>query len=204
VTIAGEVSTEPPDDDQVARRPFGLGLVVLGTIGLLAAFMLTVDKFRLLEDPTFTPACDINPVLSCGSVMVTDQASAFGFPNPLLGLIGFSVAVTIGVVLATGTRLPVWVMTGLAAGSVAGLVFIHWLAFQSLYRINALCPWCMVVWSVTIPIAVWSVLVALRLSADSGVARALWSVRYLLVLFWYLVILVLILVRFWDFWSTRL
>jgi uncharacterized membrane protein len=203
VTIAGEVSTEPPDD-QVARRPFGLGLAVLGTIGLLAAFMLTVDKFRLLEDPTFTPACDINPVLSCGSVMVTDQASAFGFPNPLLGLIGFSVAVTIGVVLATGTRLPVWVMTGLAAGSVAGLVFIHWLAFQSLYRINALCPWCMVVWSVTIPIAVWSVLVALRLSANSGVVRALWSVRYLLVLFWYLVILVLILVRFWDFWSTRL
>lgn len=190
--------------DRVPLRSFGAGLVVLGTIGLLAAFTLTVDKFRLLEDPTFHPSCDLNPVLSCGSVMVTDQASAFGFPNPLLGLIGFSVVITIGAVLATGTRLPTWMMTGLAVGACAGLVFIHWLAFQSLYRINALCPWCMVVWSVTIPIAVWSVLVALRLVTDHVVVRALWSVRYLIVVFWYLLIAVLILVRFWDYWSTQL
>lgn len=195
------------DDDLDGAVPllgFGVGLVVLGVIGLLAAFTLTVDKFRLLEDPSFVPSCDLNPILSCGSVMVTDQASAFGFPNPLLGLIGFSVVITIGAVLSTGTRVPTWMMSGLAVGAGGGLVFIHWLAFQSLYRINALCPWCMVVWSVTIPIAVWSVLIALRLSTEGQVVRALWSVRFLIVLFWYLAIAVLILIRFWDYWSTHL
>lgn len=201
--------TEPYDDDAgrpVPLRPFGVGLVVLGGIGLLAAFTLVVDKVRLLEDPAYTPSCNFNPVLSCGSVMRTDQASVFGFPNPLLGLVGFSVVVTVGFVLATGTRVPGRLLTGLAGGAALGLAFVHWLAFQSLYRINALCPWCLVVWAVTIPIAVWSVLVALRLDLPDGrgrrVAEAVWSVRYLVVLAWYLLAVVLALVRFWDYWST--
>ncbi|WP_341925384.1 vitamin K epoxide reductase family protein [Nocardioides psychrotolerans] len=191
-----------PRADAVPTRGFGLGLAVLGAIGLAAAFALTVDKIRLLEDPTFKPSCDLNPVLSCGSVMVTDQASAFGFPNSLLGLVGFSVVVTVGVLLASGARLPSWVLVGLAGGASLGLALVHWLAFQSLYRIGALCPWCLVVWSVTIPIAVWSVLVALRTTTRSRVVDALWSVRYLLVLGWYLLVVVLALVRFWDYWST--
>lgn len=197
-----------PTEQEVPLRPFGRGLVVLAGIGLLAAFALTVDKFRILEDPTYTPMCNVNPVLSCGSIMQTDQASAFGFPNPLLGLVGFSVVLTVGVLLAGGVRVPTWVLTGLAAGAVLGLVFVHWLAFQSLYRINALCPWCLAVWSVTIPVAVWSVLVALRAGLPDGTARrvveVVWSVRYLVVLGWYLVVVVLALVRFWDYWRTLL
>ncbi len=185
-------------------RSFGVGLATLGAIGLAAAFALTVDKIRLLEDPTFEPACDLNPVLSCGSVMVTDQASVFGFANSLLGLIGFSVVLTLGVLVASGTRLHLWVLTGLAGGSALGLALVHWLAFQSLYRIGALCPWCLVVWAVTIPIAVWSVLLAARAHTRSRTVEALWSVRYLVVLGWYLLVVVLALVRFWDYWSTLL
>ena len=33
-------------------------------------------------------------------------------------------------------------------------MFVHWLIFQSLYRIGALCPYCMVVWAVTISLLV--------------------------------------------------
>lgn len=190
--------------DVVPTRAYGVGLTVLGATGLAAAFALTVDKIRLLEDPTFKPSCDLNPVLSCGSVIVTDQASVFGFPNPLMGVVGFSVVVTLGVLLATGTRLPSWVMAGLAVGATLGLGFVHWLAFQSLYRIGALCPWCLVVWAVTIPIAVWSVLLALRTRTDSRLVELLWSVRYLIVLAWYLLVVVLALVRFWDYWRTLL
>lgn len=192
------------DDSPLVTRSFGFGLLVLGAVGLYAAFALAWDKVKLLEDPSFVPGCDLNPVLSCGSVMVTDQAEAFGFPNPFLGLIGFSVVVTIGTVIASGAALPRRLLAGLALGSLAGLVLIHWLAFQSLYRIGALCPWCLVVWSVTIPTAVWSVLVAGRAYSDSGLLRGLWSVRYLVVVFWYLAIGVLILVRFWDYWRTLL
>jgi uncharacterized membrane protein len=166
--------------------------------------MLTVDKFHLLEDPSFVPSCNLSPILSCGSVMVTDQASVFGFPNPLLGLVGFTVVVVLGVLLTLRTPLPNVVHVGLAVGSVAGLAFVHWLAFQSLYRIGALCPWCMVVWAVTIPLAVWSVLTAARAITVKRPVEMAWSVRYLIVLFWYLAFVVLILIRFWDYWRTLL
>ncbi len=193
---------EGVDDAPVVTKAFGLGLFGLGAIGLYAAFALAWDKVKLLEDPSFVPGCDLNPVLSCGSVMVTDQAEVFGFPNPFMGLIGFSVVVTLGAVVAAGLVPDRRLLAGLALGAVGGLALVHWLAFQSLYRIGALCPWCMVVWSVTIPTAVWSVLVAGRSYSESGLLRGLWGVRYLVVLFWYLAIAVLILIRFWDYWQT--
>ncbi len=195
---------DPVVDRGEDLRPYGRGLAVLGSVGLGAAFALTVDKIRLLEDPAFVPGCDLNPVLSCGSVMRTDQAEVFGFPNPLLGLVGFGVVVTVGVLLATGSRPARGVLAGLALGGLAGAGFVHWLAFQSLYRIGALCPWCLVVWTVTIPVMVWSVLVAWRTIRPSRAAERLWSVRYLIVAAWYLTVVVLALVRFWSYWRTLL
>lgn len=186
----------------VPSRAWGVGLVALGLVGLVSALVITVDKIKLLQDPSFKPACDLNPVVSCGSVMQSDQAAAFGFPNPIIGLVGFSVVVTLGVLLAARVPLPRWVLVGLALGASLGLGFVHWLAFQSLFRINALCPWCLAVWAVTFPIWLWSALIALRASTAGPVLRGVWSVRYLLVAFWYLAVAMVILVRFWDYWRT--
>lgn len=80
-------------------------LVVAGALGLTASLVLTIEKFSLLADPTYRPSCSINPVISCGSVMSSPQAEAF-VPNPLLGIIGFTVALTTGVVTLGGVRLP--------------------------------------------------------------------------------------------------
>ena len=181
--------------------------MVWSALGLAAAFTLAVDKVKILQDPTYEPSCNFNPILSCGSVMVTDQAQAFGFPNPYLGLIGFSIMLTIGVLLMSRVRLPRWVIAGAAAGAIAGAVFVHWLAFQSLYRIGALCPWCMVVWAITIPMALWFTLRALNQISSVGLKRAtltVWHWRFTVLALWYLAVLVLILVRFWDYWSTHL
>lgn len=203
MTLTAPQDVEAPIE-AVSLRPFGRGLLLLGAIGLYAAFALTVDKIKILQDPDFVPGCDLNPVLSCGSVMRTEQAEVFGFPNPLLGLVGFGIVVAVGALLATGSRPATGVLVGLAVGSLAGATFVHWLAFQSLYRIGALCPWCLVVWSVTIPIAVWSVLTAWRTVRPSRLVDRLWSVRYLLVLGSYLAVVVLALVRFWSYWRTLL
>ncbi|GAB3992455.1 vitamin K epoxide reductase family protein [Nocardioides marmoraquaticus] len=192
------------DTDGAARRMrwHGLQLVLLGLAGLSAAFALTADKFKLLADPSFRPSCDLNPVLSCGSVMVTEQAEVFGFPNSIIGLAAFGAVVAIGVVQLTGTRPSRVVQAGLAVGALAGWAFVHWLAFQSLYRIGALCPWCMVVWASTAPIAIWSVLRPLR-DSGSGIGR-LWTYRWSLLVAWYLLVVVLALVRFWTYWRTLL
>ena len=140
--------------------------------------------------------------------MITPQAEAFGFPNPVLGVIGFSVVLTTGMALMAGARLRPWFWIGLQAGATFGVVFISWLIFQSLYRIDALCPYCMVVWAVTIPVF-WYVTLhnissgALptppRLAAAARIAAEYHGVVLTL---WYALIVGLIAQRFWDYWST--
>lgn len=200
---------EPVETPTAAPSGRGLGLLLTigGGIGLIAAFTLLLEKIRLLEDPNYVPSCSINPVLSCGTVMKTEQAALFGFPNPVLGLIGFSIVVTLGVLLLSGSRLgrPVW--QGLQVGVLAGIALVGFLVFQSLYRINALCPYCMVVWAVTIPIA-WYVTVAnLRTGAVPAPRRLVTAVadyHVLGLLLAYLLVVGLVLQRFWDYWSTLL
>jgi uncharacterized membrane protein len=82
------------------------------------------------------------------------------------------------------------------------VVFVHWLIFESLYRIGALCPYCMVVWSVTVPLLVVVASIALRPLAGNPIAATLYNWRWSLVTFWFTAVLLMILVRFWDYWST--
>ncbi|WP_435849064.1 vitamin K epoxide reductase family protein, partial [Streptomyces lavendulocolor] len=91
--LARSEQAEQPPTAVGAGRAFGWMLVITGAVGLLAAWVITLDKFRLLEDPNFTPGCSLNPVVSCGSIMKSDQASVFGFPNPMLGLVTYGMVV---------------------------------------------------------------------------------------------------------------
>ena len=124
-------------------------ITAAGILGLAAAWALTVDKVRLLEDPAFVPPCSVSAIVNCGSVMQSWQSSVFGFPNSLIGLVAFSVVICMGVLTWSGARLRSWVWWGLEAGAVLGMVFIHWLAFQSAYVIGALCLYCAAVWLAT-------------------------------------------------------
>ena len=140
-------------EQNMVRVPRGVGLLLTlgGVVGLIASLVLTVDKIHLLQDPSYVPGCFINAEFSCGSVMTSWQASLFGFPNSLVGLVGFAVVTALGVVVATGTALPRWIWWGLQFGVLAAVVFIHWLMVQSIFDIEALCLYCMAVWAVTIP-----------------------------------------------------
>lgn len=133
-------------------RLLGWVLTVGGFIGLLASLGLATEKIETLRNPGHAPSCDINPLLSCGAVMDKWQAEVFGFPNPFLGLMAFPVVVAVGIAVLSGIRLPRWWWIGMQIGSLLGVVFVHWLFFQSLYRLGALCPYCMVVWVTTLPI----------------------------------------------------
>ncbi|AYE95095.1 hypothetical protein C0J29_10205 [Mycobacterium paragordonae] len=178
-------------------------VLIGGVIGLLSSITLTVEKIELLRNPSYVPTCNINPIVSCGSVMVTKQASLLGFPNPLLGIAGFTVVVVTGVLAVAKVPLPRWYWTGLEVGLAIGAVFVHWLIFQSLYRIGALCPYCMVVWAMTITLLVVVTSILLRPTLDDrGLLRLLFGWRWSFVTFWFTAVLLLILVRFWNYWST--
>ncbi|MFJ9040729.1 vitamin K epoxide reductase family protein [Streptomyces sp. NPDC102406] len=131
-------------------RALALLLVITGAAGVLAAWVITLDKFKLLEDPGFTPGCSINPVISCGSIMKSDQASVFGFPNPMLGLVAYGIVVCVGMSLLARATFPRWYWLVFNAGCLFGVGFVTWLQFESLYRINALCLWCSLAWVATI------------------------------------------------------
>ncbi len=187
---------------------FGWLLLTLGSLGVAMAAVLLIEKVRILEDPSYVPSCSINPILSCGSIMTTPQAEAFGFPNPVIGIAGFTVVATAGAGVIAGAQFARWFWLALLAGSAAGVVFVHWLAFQSLYRIGALCPYCMVVWVVTIAVFWYTLLHVLEpVAAASGSAASRWYRRVaalhgVVLTAWYLTIAGLITVRFWDYWST--
>lgn len=194
-----------------ARVPLlGWGLLVGGLIGLAASTVLLIEGFNLARNPSYTPSCNLNPVLSCGSIMESAQSAAFGFPNPILGVTAFSAVTMAGAAIVAGAVLKRWFWLGLQLGVTAGLCFVLWLIFQSLYRIGALCPWCMIVWAVTITIF-WYV--SLR-NARSGVfgSRVAAARRTAVVAAWhapiivfaFVVVLVMILARFWTYWSSLL
>jgi uncharacterized membrane protein len=179
-------------------------VLIAGVAGLFASMALTIDKFKLLANPSYVPSCNINPIVSCGSVMTTPQASLLGFPNPLLGNIAFTVVAATGVLAIAKVALPQWYWIGLSVGTLVGAVLVHWLIFQSLYRIGALCPYCMVVWAVTIPLLVVLVSIVFRPVLDSGgaLARVAYQWRWSIVTLWFTAVLLMIMARFWDYWST--
>jgi uncharacterized membrane protein len=196
--------TPAPSRDVRVPAPSAWWVLIAGAIGLLASMTLTVEKIEILLNPSYVPSCNINPIVSCGSVMTTAQASVLGFPNPLLGIIGFTVVVVTGVLAAAKIPLPRWYWAGLDAGILVGAVFVHWLIFQSLYRIGALCPYCMVVWVVTLTLLVAVTSIAFRpsLEGSTSVGRVLFQWRWSIAVLWFTGVFLLIMVRFWNYWST--
>ena len=115
----------------------------------------------------------------------------------------FTVVLVTGVLALAKVSMPRWYWAGLAAGTLLGTAFVHWLIFQSLYRIGALCPYCMVVWAVTVPLLVVATSIAVQpQNSDNAVLRTLYTWRWSLVTLWFTAVLLLILERFWNYWST--
>ena len=181
--------------------------VVGGALGLAAAFVLTLEKIELLKDPAHQLSCSLNPVLSCGSIIGSDQASAFGFPNPFIGIAGFSVVITIGMAIFAGAKFKKWFWQGLQIGSLLGVIFVHWLIHESLYEIGALCLYCMLVWSVTMPIFWYTTLRNINegdliMVKSESLKKFIFDHHLDILVSWYVIVIVLILVRFWYYWST--
>lgn len=183
-------------------------LLIGGIIALFSATVLIVEKVRLLTNPTAQLGCDLNPVVACGPVINTWQASVFGFPNPVLGLIGFSVVAVIGGGILAGATFKRWFWLGLQAGVAFGIGLVFWLQYQSIFNIGALCPYCMVVWSMMIPIFWYTTLYNFyhgHIKTPKKLKKVLqfaYKHHADILIVWYLAIISVILHHFWYYWST--
>lgn len=114
---------------------------------LAAALVLSLEKIHLMNDPDAILSCTFNIALNCSTVMETWQASVFwGIPNMYIGLMAFPVIVTVAVAALWGgaqfNRIFMLMMNG---GILLGTLFAYWLFFSSMYVIEVLCPWCLIV-----------------------------------------------------------
>ncbi|MFB7591742.1 vitamin K epoxide reductase family protein [Streptomyces sp. NPDC056169] len=187
-----------------ASRAFSWLLVITGAAGLLASWIITIDKIKLLEDPNFTPGCSLNPIVSCGNIMKSEQAAVFGFPNPMLGLVTYAMVIAIGVGLLAGARYRRWYWLGLNAGTLFGVGFCTWLMYQSLYEINSLCLWCCLAWVATIVMFWYVTSHNVRrgvIPAPNGLKTFFDEFTWLLPVLHIGIIGMLILTRWWDFWT---
>jgi uncharacterized membrane protein len=190
VTATDETDV-PLDTEGADHRSPHVLMTIAGAIGLAAASVLTIDKFTLLQnkiDGVETAlSCDVSAFVTCGGVMDSAQAEVFGFPNSIIGIIGFSVVTALGVILWTGGGFGRLVWGGLQAGVLFGIGFVTWLQFQSIYRLDLLCPYCMVVWAVMIPLFVYVTACNLRgIAPQSPVTRFLSNWSMLIVALWYI------------------
>lgn len=151
----------------------GLFSIVLGIVGWVASFQLLTEYIRVLQEPEYTPNCNISLLVTCGPNMASWQGSILGFPNPIIGVAAFMAPIIVGVAMLAGSTFPVWFWRLYQLGLLGGVVFVHWLAYQSIFALGTLCPWCMVVWLAMIPLW-WSTLFA---NAARGLLGSSPSVR---------------------------
>ncbi|MBP2414303.1 putative membrane protein [Arthrobacter stackebrandtii] len=152
-------TSDPIEQDLPAlsrARPYGWFLVIAGGIAWIASFTLVLERLELYKNPNAVVSCDINSWISCGDVMKTPQAAILGFPNPFIGVVAFAIVVTTGMVLLAGARMQRWYWIGLQVGITAGMALVGWFWFTAVYTLAILCPYCMVVWAMMIPVFVFT------------------------------------------------
>lgn len=182
-------------------------LVVAGVIGTIASFILSLDEIKLLQNASFTPSCNLNPIISCGSVMKAHEGAVFGFPNSWIGLVTFAILGTIGITILAGAQFKRWFWLAFEAGIAGGLLFAYWMLFVSIYRIQALCPYCLTV-DVVLTTTLWYLtLHVLGMNFKSLPQRVRPLVTFArqhhleILVSWFIIILAIILQHFWYFYG---
>lgn len=122
-----------------------LSMLIGALLSLLAAFVLSVEAVELAKNPNAALSCNVNLILNCATVANHPTAALWGFPNSFLGLIAEPVVITVAIAGLAGIRFPRGFMFGAQLGYTFGFIFALYLYFTSMFVIQALCPWCLLV-----------------------------------------------------------
>lgn len=180
-------------------------MAVLAVIGISAAVILSIEKVELLAQPNHIASCSLSPIVACSPIIASPQASAFGFPNSFIGIFGFTAVFTAAMTIAAGaTKLTkAWWRT-LLGGIVFGAGFCAWLFHEGVYEIGKLCLYCMLVWLVTFAL-LWIVVAYTIKNKYINLGprlNKLLSHKYELITGTYLIIFMLLFIRWSDYWTS--
>lgn len=119
--------------------------LLLSVAGSAVAAYLTYEHFTAGT----TLACPDTGVVNCVKVTSSEYADFIGIPVALLGL-GFFVAMTVLSLPGMWRTASPWPGRARLAAVIVGVVFVCYLIWAELFRIDAICLWCTVVHVLTV------------------------------------------------------
>jgi len=117
-------------------------IIIFSLIGLYVSFNLTIDSISILKNANKLLPCTVSSAINCLSVMKSKEADVLGFPNSLLGIMGYSMILVTGIVFLTGNIKKKIFLVLAEIGVLGAVVFSYWLLFESVTTIQVLCPLC--------------------------------------------------------------
>ena len=150
-------------------------MLVGALLSLTAAFVLSVEALHLAKNPEASLSCSVNVIVNCATVAKHPTNELFGFPNSFLGMIAEPIVITVAIAGLAGVRFPRPFMFTAQIFYTLGLAFALYLLYLSMFVIQALCPWCLLVTLTTI--LVWFAMTRYNLREDNLYLPKEWSKR---------------------------
>ncbi|GAA1695191.1 hypothetical protein GCM10009808_10480 [Microbacterium sediminicola] len=137
------------------RPPIALAVfwIAAGVVGAVVAFLLYLEYIGQLTDQDPLISCQWGVLLTCGPNLLSAGGNILGFSNSLAGVALFFGPVYAGVsALAAPHGLRRWYWRTFGLFVFGAFALVHWFAYESVFLYGSLCPWCMTIWLVTIPL----------------------------------------------------
>lgn len=188
------------------QKVTGIILMLFSTTGIIASLALSIERINLLKDANAVLSCSINSAFSCASVMTSPQAEILGFPNPLIGLIGFSMVFVYGLFLYFFKERNKIVDLAYFLGILGAFIFSYWLLYESVFVIKSLCIYCLLsCFSATNMLFAHKLLllkdgiIKLKSSFNEKIQTFISKQYYFFVIgLWYLIVIALVYIEFKD------
>lgn len=124
-----------PRPDAVPSRG-GIASLVVALLGLAVSIYLTIEHYS----SSTSLACPETGAINCQKVTTSSWSHVGPIPVAVLGVVFFAV-------MAVLCLPPLWRLPQLMplriAGAVVGVVVALYLVWVELFRVNAICLWCM-------------------------------------------------------------
>lgn len=127
--------------------------IVSGVLGGTVAFLLYLEYIGQLTGSDPIVSCQWGILVTCGPNLLSPGGNILGFSNSIAGMVLFAGPVYAGVsALASPAGLRRWYWRTFGIFVAGAFVLVHYFAIQSIFVYRSLCPWCMIIWLVTIPL----------------------------------------------------
>lgn len=133
------------DKNLADNRWIFASMLVGAALSLIAAFVLSVEAMEIAKNPNAQLSCSVNVIINCATVARHPSAQLFGFPNSFLGLMAEPIVITVAIAGLAAVKFPRKFMFAAQICYTLGFLFAYYLLYTSVFVIQALCPWCLLV-----------------------------------------------------------